>query len=509
MVVLLQVALVYCFDPVTGAVSLTRFSNLSYIMLPLYAGIAQIFYLVFPLVGLFANTKFGGYNVGVSCTVVAFLSCLLLTVGLLVADYGRTEILGFVMFCIGYIVCDLAKCAFFIVMLSVGMDQLIGASGEQMSAFIHWYYWCSILGQVVSTTATCAVADVSHGVLILFGLHAMCIALILISNVVFRKFLTTEPVTSNPLKLVSAVVSYARKHKHPIRRSALTYWENDYPARLDLGKEKYGGPFTEEEVEDVKTFVRIAILLVCMMIFMINVSQFNPHLFLKHNRSKFGNCFLSSVYFSVNVTAVFMLLYLTVIYPFFYNYVPSMLRRIGIGIFLCILMEVAWISVDLVGHRGLVNETCLLKQHSNSASTHFNLNPDWLLLPRILLGLACSIAMPATLEFSVAQSPYSMRGLVVGAWFMMSGVVQSIGFNLSYPFSYIHTVQPSCGFYYYLFNLVVITFSFVLYLLLARRYKLRRREDLFNPYTAVEQYYENEFDRRDQYLKDVGADQSL
>uniref|UniRef100_A0A1X7TES3 Uncharacterized protein n=1 Tax=Amphimedon queenslandica TaxID=400682 RepID=A0A1X7TES3_AMPQE len=25
------------------------------------------------------------------------------------------------------------------------------------------------------------------------------------------------------------------------------------PSRLDLGKDKYGGPFTKEEVEDVKT----------------------------------------------------------------------------------------------------------------------------------------------------------------------------------------------------------------------------------------------------------------
>ena len=81
--------------------------------------------------------------------------------------------------------------------------------------------------------------DVPHSVLILFGLHATCIALINISNVVFRKFLITEPACDQySPKLVSAVVSYVRKHKHPVRRSALTYWENDYSARLDLGKEK-------------------------------------------------------------------------------------------------------------------------------------------------------------------------------------------------------------------------------------------------------------------------------
>uniref|UniRef100_A0A1X7TP30 Uncharacterized protein n=1 Tax=Amphimedon queenslandica TaxID=400682 RepID=A0A1X7TP30_AMPQE len=58
----------------------------------------------------------------------------------------------------------------------------------------------------------------------------------------------------NPIKLIVRVLCYARKHKYPENRSAPTYWEEEAPSRLDLGKDKYGGPFTEEEVEDVKTF---------------------------------------------------------------------------------------------------------------------------------------------------------------------------------------------------------------------------------------------------------------
>ena len=124
-----------------------------------------------------------------------------------------------------------------------------------------------------------------------------------------------------------------------------------------------------------------------------------------------------------------------------------------------------------------------------------------------MVGLAFGIAMPATLEFCVAQSPYSMRGLVVGVWFTMSGVSQMIAFFSTYPFSYIHTGQLSCEFYYFLLILVIFTVSFVLYVVLAKRYKLRRREDLFNPYTAAEQYYENEFDRRDQFSRELEEDQ--
>uniref|UniRef100_A0A1X7VDS3 Uncharacterized protein n=1 Tax=Amphimedon queenslandica TaxID=400682 RepID=A0A1X7VDS3_AMPQE len=40
------------------------------------------------------------------------------------------------------------------------------------------------------------------------------------------------------------ILCYARKHKYPENRSALTYWEEEAPSRLNLGKDKYGGPFT-------------------------------------------------------------------------------------------------------------------------------------------------------------------------------------------------------------------------------------------------------------------------
>ena len=42
-----------------------------------------------------------------------------------------------------------------------------------------------------------------------------------------------------------------------MRRSAFTYCEDEIPTGLDLGKEKYGGPFSTEQVEDVKVFYGI------------------------------------------------------------------------------------------------------------------------------------------------------------------------------------------------------------------------------------------------------------
>ena len=66
-----------------------------------------------------------------------------------------------------------------------------------------------------------------------------------------------EPGQCSPYKLVYRVTKFACQHKTPLRRSAFTYCEDELPKGLNLGKEKYGGPFTTEQVEDVKAFYGI------------------------------------------------------------------------------------------------------------------------------------------------------------------------------------------------------------------------------------------------------------
>ena len=95
------------------------------------------------------------------------------------------------------------------------------------------------------------------------------IAMTVAVTAVFIKFYTTkkhyiQKAGLNPFKNIYEVLKYSWKHKVPEHRSAFTYWEEDIPRRIDLGKNKYGGPFTNEEVEDTKTFLRILPLLLCL-----------------------------------------------------------------------------------------------------------------------------------------------------------------------------------------------------------------------------------------------------
>ena len=76
----------------------------------------------------------------------------------------------------------------------------------------------------------------------------------------FKHLLVKEPVTQNPFKLVYKIVRYAIKNKYAKSRSAFTYCEDELPSRIDFGKIKYGGPFTTEQVEDLKTFFRLLVI---------------------------------------------------------------------------------------------------------------------------------------------------------------------------------------------------------------------------------------------------------
>ena len=77
--------------------------------------------------------------------------------------------------------------------------------------------------------------------------------MIVVTHSLLNHWLIKEPITQNPFKLVYNVLKFAIKNKYPRQRSAFTYCEDIIPSRIDFGKHKYGGPFTTEQVEDVKS----------------------------------------------------------------------------------------------------------------------------------------------------------------------------------------------------------------------------------------------------------------
>ena len=128
-------------------------------------------------------------------------------------------------------------------------------------------------------------------------LYSLCpaifVSLIFILDLLFTKsWLIIEP---NPPTTIYQVLKFAAKHKAPLNRSALTYWEEDIPSRMDLGKLRYGGPFTTEQVEDVKSILRLLatsiplwLIYLCFHI-MLLILHFMAFHYVQHHDVKFPN----------------------------------------------------------------------------------------------------------------------------------------------------------------------------------------------------------------------------
>ena len=172
--------------------------------------------------------------------------------------------------------------------IQFGLDQLLEAPTPKLISFIHWYYWSQNVAGLIAFYATASGSATSsynspipgnykyHNFStkwriiwkFLKGLDLLILVIInvavLVVNCASKKHFYIQRAGLNPFKNIYRVLKYAWKHKVPERRSAFTYWEEDIPPRIDLGKDKYGGPFTTEEVEDTKTFLRILPLLLCL-----------------------------------------------------------------------------------------------------------------------------------------------------------------------------------------------------------------------------------------------------
>ena len=161
--------------------------------------------------------------------------------------------------------------------LQFGLDQLLEAPTPKLIAFIHWYYWTRNAVQLVVTYLTIGwlpmnkalsrheeriTRDTLITVLVITLVLAAVGSLVLLH--ISKHHFDIQRAGLNPFKNIYKVLKYSWNHKVPEHRSAFTYWEEDIPRRIDLGKNKYGGPFTNEEVEDTKTFLCILPLLLCL-----------------------------------------------------------------------------------------------------------------------------------------------------------------------------------------------------------------------------------------------------
>ena len=128
---------------------------------------------------------------------------------------------------------------------------------------------------------------------------------------------------------------------------------------------------------------------------------------------------------------------------------------------------------------------------------------NFTIVSQVLYGIAFTLILPTSLEFTIAQSPYEMRGLMVGLWYAARGFGYFITINSKYLF--VCEKEMTCqSVSYFIAKSVIILIILIVYLALAKHYKLCVRENEINVHLIAEEHYERYMDQEEEYWRQIG-----
>ncbi len=501
-------------------------------------GLIAVWLLFYPLAGYLADVRYGRYKV-VRCGLLTMWLALFtfIVVGLalfavcsiplpFVGSVPWPPLVNGVLVVLGvsggllvlliYIALSVGFAAFSANVIQFGIDQLRDSPTRDSFLFIHWFVLTMYIGLSVGKLMWVVFSDILS--IISFGIFGIAFFFFLIAvpvSLCFAKqsLFIHDTGLGNPYKEVARIVGFARKHSIPIQRSAFTFWEDDIPTGLNLGKNKYGGPFTTEQVENVKAFFGILLVLISLGPFFtadIAGSAILP--LVRLHFSGYSSYSIANALFANGGTCyplfivLFIPIFLKFLYPLFQRYATSILGRIGIGLCLTTVSLVCSLSMDKIGHDLLTaNITSSLFAAENFKGLYanpLNLNPYILTPQNILIAISYTLIYGGVFEFICAQSPHSMKGFLIGIFFAVKGLFQLIGvFAILLPFSF-WTDSPQVGLAYFLLNIVISISGVVFFILAARRYQYRQREEFCNERKYIEEFYEKDV-RHNQDFEDL------
>ena len=462
------------------------------------------FWVLLPVTGWVAESWLGRYRaivVGLILSAVTILTTQV-TFVMLQFEFTPIPVLVLIMQIVFLSSGTIGFGNFYTIMLPFALDQMIGPSAEQLSAVVQWFCWgynTAVLFddvlECISFTNLLHYLNVNVFSIIFLTLATLCFSAVLIMDCLYHKWLDTNNKTGNPIKLIFQVLNYARKNKCPRLRSALTYIDEEHPSRIDFGKHKFGGPFTEEEVEDVKTIFRLIPVILSgfgvAFLCELGLSQLSVN---KHT----VKCVSSKEEHIVICLATFLLIpvYRFIVYPLARKHIPSLLKMTGAGLILWLVSTVVYTTVTGV------------KIISEQSSYNITM-PDtpevslyWMLVIKVLNGIGGAVTMVFAFEFTMAQTPNRMRGIMMGLVIAIVGWATN-GSSLFAKIFDLFKVSKIFRFYFYLVPTPLAMLTLIIFVIIAKRYKLRERERHVNIQAIVEEHYERYFDQEEEYMREI------
>ena len=505
--------------------------------------IQGLVFISYPLIGLLADIKLTRYQMiclsswilfvcnGISSIVIILISTNSENISL---EVGASLVVALAI---------VGKGMFESTVIQFGTDQMIEASSNQLSTFVHWYYWSLYIGNVcidiiaagimvylsychIRITESFFKITVYKWLYSLVGIPQCClccITLLLLYLKKFKNYLNIEPVGVNPVKQIIDVLKYAYHHKYPVRRSALSYYQNNYPSRIDFGKIQYGGPFTNEQVEDTKTVLRLLVLMASLFGFHLSSDGFSTVNYILHKTcpsSLILLYFISNPSLISNFITLFGIPLFHLLRKFlFMKYFPNMKKRMWIGVLFLFLHElVSLIISNQIVHTTLACEFYDEQRkhvfHSSSQICYYSLvqfanNTEWnttdcvsycsssiftfdntlmwLLVPQILHGFGHMLVFLTVLEFICAQAPFRLKGFMVGIWYAILSIKY---FITTIDTAIVYYLMERTWIIYESIKIGIIGLSLIIFGISCRWYRYRERDEVVNVQGMIEEIYE-------------------
>ena len=480
------------------------------------------FGLTVPLAGWLADAHIGRYRV-ICCSIwIMWITTVLVTassvIAQLVEGYSNIKTRVFVAL---LVLMAAGLGGYHANIIQFGLDQLYDASTTEIKSFIVWHAWTMLSAGLITDYIFACLSEKYKVVLILFSCFNATLALVLMITQ-HGLLIKEEPVKQNAIKQAYRVIKYAIRTKQP-KRGAFTYCEDELPSRIDFGMDKYGGPFTIEQVEDVKTCLRLipiaivgGVLAGSLLIsgyLRSKVANMLTTLDETHPDDESGSkIMLNKCYYEASFThtmyyaaLVLIILHECFLYPLFhtagcYPRILSLYKGL-IGVLLQIARVFLLLAYEVISRHNYIQNNgynvtidCLFHTTHGSLSKSFDFR--WMAIPDFLQSISLMMIYLGSFEFLSAQVPYFMKGLMVGIGLSSAFFSGAVWFVVSIPFNRKLSIwsrgATSCGFWYTLLLVIAQICCCVILIILTRRYKKRKRQDVLpNEHIFAERYYSN------------------
>ena len=470
----------------------------------IFAGIFAVLFLVLtPLASFVADVKFSRFKMliwSTYCMIVSSSFTLLsvVIVASAVSDFSifSYTVLGFLFISTLAYLCG--RIVFLANVLQFGTDQLRDAPTCWSVLFLYAYYWWDNISSLLTLSSNIPGHDLiinyHYGTIAFDILKASIYGAVIFTSIflsviillILRKkkdWLFTEGIRGNPYRLTWGVVKFALQHKKPLRRSAFTFCENSFPSRLDFGKQRYGGPFTTEQVEDVKVlFNMVKVFLSLGPVFFLDLCA--TIIAGSHHHYDKADFFVNNpwkVFFLHNgiLSPLLTLIWIPLLFKLYLsNWLPNMFKRIGLSIILLSAVFALYLFYDVKGYGSQ-------SYYENLVAICYNVTDRFMhthrfaqfsatyvvVLQNIMSSIYLKLLYISVWELICCQSPQFMKGLLFGLFYTIRAFYQFLAAATIVSFYFWKPQLVSCNFIFYIVNLSLGLLCFLIFAMVTRKFQ--------------------------------------